>query len=109
MATSRARSTSGVRRYSRIANSTWLMIREPPGAPSTSTPFSSSTKVGVMLESGLLPGSMRLAAQPKRIRQVGPQCEIVHLIVEQHPGPVGDDSRTEKQIDRDGRRDAIAL
>ena len=77
-----------------------------------STPLSSSTKLGVMLESGRLRGSMRFgnaAAQPKGVRHIGPQAEIVHFVVEQHARAAWNDSGTEQQIDRDRCRNAITF
>jgi len=41
-----------------------LMIRLPPGVPRIATRSSVSRKVGVMLESGRLPGAMALALPP---------------------------------------------
>lgn len=51
---------------SRLASSTMLTIRLPPGVPSTATRSGVSRKVGVMLESGRLPGAMALATLPTR-------------------------------------------
>ena len=48
-----------------MPSSTMLMMREPPGVPSTSTPRLSSTKLGDMEDSGRLPGAMRLARLPE--------------------------------------------
>jgi len=43
-----------------------LMIRLPPGVPRIATRSSVSMKVGVMLESGRLPGPTALARPPTK-------------------------------------------
>src|SRR6185503_19152294 len=47
------------------------------GAPSTSTPFPSSTKVGVMLDSGRLPGATAFATPPRRRNEFGTSASSV--------------------------------
>lgn len=41
-----------------------LMMRDPPGVPSTQGPRGVSRNVGDMLDSGRLPGSIRFAPPP---------------------------------------------
>ena len=74
--------------------STVVMMRLPPGEPVTSSGLPSfSTMVGVIDDSGRLPGAGRVgvdADQAEGVRRAGLGGEIVEFVVEQHAGAVGD-------------------
>ena len=93
--------------------STVVMMRGPPGEPSTMRSLpSSSTMVGVMADSGRLPGAMALFGPWMRPYILGVPCfggEVVHLVVEQEAEAGGGDVRAEAVVERGGDGDGVAL
>ena len=51
---------------SSAASNTMVMMRLPPGVPSTTTAASVSRNAGVILDSGRLPAAIALALEPVR-------------------------------------------
>ena len=86
--------------------STAVMMRLPPGEPVTRNGLPSlSTMVGVIDDSGRLPGPGRVgveADQPVGVRRARLGGEIVELVVEQHAGAVGDQADAIAEIERVG-------
>ena len=80
-----------------ITCSTVVMMRLPPGEPVTRNGLPSfSTMVGVIDDSGRLPGPGSLASKPIKpvgVRRLGLGGEIVELVVEKDAGAVGDQAR----------------
>ncbi len=78
------------------------MIRLPPGEPVTNTTLLSlSTRVGDMDDNGRLPGPGEVGLVTDQSKSVGcaRRCgEIVHFIVEQHTGALGNQSDAVAEI-----------
>ena len=89
------------------------MMRDPPGLPSTSNSLPSfTTIVGVIDESGRLPGAIAFASpctRPNMFGVAGLRREVVHLVVEQEAGAGHDDAGAEAAVDRVGHRDRVAF
>ena len=92
--------------------STVVMMRLPPGEPVTRNGLPSlSTMVGVIDDSGRLPGPGALASiaeQPVGVRRIRLGGEIVELVVEQDAGAVGDEADAVAEIERVGVGDRVA-
>ena len=86
--------------------STAVMMRLPPGEPVTRNGLPSlSTIVGVIDDSGRLPGPGALASksdEAEGVRRIRLGGEIVEFVVEQNAGAVGDQTDAVKEIERVG-------
>ena len=87
-------------------------MRLPPGEPVTRNGLPSlSTMVGVIDDSGRLPGPGALASPPTQaegVRRAGLGGEIVELVVEQDAGALGDQAEAVAEIERVGVGDGVA-
>ena len=76
------------------------------------TPSGFSTNVGVMLESGRLPGAIAFASapsEPKAVRHARLGREIVHLVVQHHARARNHQARAKEKVDGQRAGDTIAL
>ena len=88
-------------------------MREPPGLPVASHGLPSlKTSVGVMEESGRLPGETAFASplnQAITIRRARFSGEVIHLIIQQHTSARDDNPRAITEVDGVGIGDHIAV
>ena len=94
-----------------MTQATALGMLLPPGEPSTMISLrSSNTKVGLMLDSGRLPGRGRVGSFPDEAERIGSfEIEVVHLVVEQHARARHDQARSEGHVDGLRQRDRHAV
>ena len=95
--------------------STWkieVAMREPPGVPMTMATWPSLSRiVGVMVDSGRLPGAIAFASPPTTPKMFG--CaglggKVIHLVVEQEAGAHHHLAGTEVIVQCVGVRDRVA-
>ena len=105
---------------------TVVMMVAPPGEPRTSSGLPGlhcrlgpgrhcsgwTMMVGVMAESGRLPGAMALFGaldEAELVGHAGRGGEVVHLVVEQEAERAGGNARAEEIVERVGVGDGVAL
>ncbi len=88
-------------------------MREPPGAPAAMNSLPSRrTMVGVMDESGRLPGAMAFASpctRPNMFALAGLGGEVVHLVVQQESETRDRDAVAVAAVQRVGHGHGVAL